>query len=836
MAVYNLPHAAAPFVDRVNEIAEITRRLSSGDCRLLTLVGPGGIGKTRLAAQIAANSVDQFDDGVYFVPLQPLGAPEFIVSAIADAIRFPFNAGADLQQQLLQYLREKVLLLVLDNFEHLLDGANLLSEMLEAAPKIKLLVTSREVLNLQEEWRYPIHGLSYPDTENVQQPQAYSAIQLFVERARQVRGDQPSADEQAAIIRICRLVGGMPLALELAAVWAKALGTEEIAVEIQRSLDFLSTSLRNVPERHQSMQAVFEQTWRRLSEEEKRVFQALSVFSGGFRREAAEAVANVSLRVLSDLVDKSLLMRDPNGRYQIHELLRQYAQERLETTPVEAFRIHELHAAYYMGFLHERDNDLNGGRQREACSEIEAEIDNIRVAWSWSVEHGRTEVIDQAVHPFFLFFFFQSRSLEGIGAFEKAAQMLDTGDPDTEVLLGRVLCGLGWLCARRGAQERAIALLKRSWQCYAQNAVLPTPGVAADPRLDLAYVLIIRDGDINAAEQLAQEIIHDHTLREDFFSLAMAYDRLAMVARLRGFYREARAYAQQSYECTVTTGNTFYRSYTLREWGMNSQLLGDLVDAQQRLQAAYAIQQDFRDLKGMADTLVSLGRVALLGKDNAEARRCYEQARIIYHDLGDSVGMIAALEGMGYSNLAPGHYGEARRYLREALQLSDRHMVARMMAIFLGIGELFLQTGQPERGIELLSLVLHHPSSHHDAKDLAQKTLNRYPAAEADQPTLMNMDLEAVTSALLNELQIPEYTTLTRHSPYPDDTLLEPLSERELEVLKLIAEERSNREIAEQLFLSVATVKWYLTHIYGKLGVQNRTLAIQRARQLNLLP
>src|SRR5262245_5591918 len=178
MVVHNLPHAPAPFVNRVSEIAEITHRLNSSDCRLLTLVGPGGIGKTRLAMRAAANSADLFDDGAYFVPLQPLDSPEFIVSAIADSVHFPFSSGVDPQQQLFQYVREKTLLLVLDNFEHLLNGADLLSKLLEVAPNLKLLVTSREVLNLQEEWRYPVRGLHYPETDDAEQPEGFSAVQL----------------------------------------------------------------------------------------------------------------------------------------------------------------------------------------------------------------------------------------------------------------------------------------------------------------------------------------------------------------------------------------------------------------------------------------------------------------------------------------------------------------------------------------------------------------------------------------------------------------------------------------------------------------------------------
>ncbi|HXQ38643.1 MAG TPA: helix-turn-helix domain-containing protein, partial [Anaerolineales bacterium] len=306
IVVYNLPHAAAPFVNRTTEIAEITQRLNNPNCRLLTLIGPGGIGKTRLAMRVAANCVEQFDDGVYFASLHPLASPEFILSAIIDVVSPQSRSGSDLKHQLLQYLREKALLLVLDNFEHLLEGADTLTEILEAAPNVKLLVTSREALNLQGEWRYAVPGLEYPETTATEQAEAYSAVELFVERARQVRGDLALVDEQAAVVRVCRLVEGMPLALELAAAWTRILPTDEIASEIQRNLDFLSTSLRDVPQRHQSITAVFEQTWGRLTEEERRVFSALSVFSGGFRREAAEAVAGVSIRVLSDLVDKSL--------------------------------------------------------------------------------------------------------------------------------------------------------------------------------------------------------------------------------------------------------------------------------------------------------------------------------------------------------------------------------------------------------------------------------------------------------------------------------------------------------------------------------------------------
>jgi tetratricopeptide (TPR) repeat protein len=286
-------------------------------------------------------------------------------------------------------------------------------------------------------------------------------------------------------------------------------------------------------------------------------------------------VTGVSMRVLSDLGDKSLLTREPNGRYQIHELLRQYAQTRLETTPNETIRMRDLHATYYAYFLHERENDLNGGRQREACLEIEAEIDNIRAAWSWAVGHSGVEVIDQAVHPLFQFCRIQSRLLEAIGAFENAVHALDNGDPRTEISLAKVLCGLGFMCMRIGAFERSKIALERSWLLYSQHGVLPEPGRGPDPRLPLAYDYLYWDINVNLAEQLANDAFRDHTLRGDHYNLATACYTLSVLTRVQGKYDEARQYAQQAYACTLTLDDEYWGSYCLREWATASLFLGD---------------------------------------------------------------------------------------------------------------------------------------------------------------------------------------------------------------------------------------------------------------------
>jgi non-specific serine/threonine protein kinase len=373
---HNLPVQTTSFIGRASELADIKRLLlEEPNCRLLNLAGPGGIGKTRLALATAAQLLETFPDGTSFVSLAPVGEIDDIVPAIAAALRFSFYGRTDPKDQLLDYLSQKQLLLVVDNFEHLLDGADLLSDILSQAPEVTLLATSRERLHLQEEWVYEVPGLAFPagggqtsegadamsPPESSEVLTSYSAVELFTQRARQITASfAPSTDEMADIGRICQLVEGMPLGLELAAPWIRTLSCREIAAEIERSLDFLTTSLRNMPERHRSLRVVFEQTWGRLSDGEHAVLQQLSVFRGGCTREAAEQVTGATLPVLSSLVDKALLRRTNLGRYELHELIRQFAEAQLQTEPAAVEQAQQRHRDYFIAFLEARTAGVRG--------------------------------------------------------------------------------------------------------------------------------------------------------------------------------------------------------------------------------------------------------------------------------------------------------------------------------------------------------------------------------------------------------------------------------------------------------------------------------------------
>ena len=373
---HNLPVSLTPFVGRQEELTRLAAILANPACRLLTLVGPGGIGKSRLAIRAARLQLGTYLDGVYFVSCVATASVELLPATIAEALNFTFHGPTDPKEQLLNYLRQKEMLLVIDNFEHLLAGAELLLELLRGAPPgLKLLVTSRERLNVPPEWLFEVAGLSVPPdclaSGAAEDLETYDAVALFLQAVRRLQPDfSPSGPAESRVGCLCRLVQGMPLALELAAPWVRTLTCAEIVQEIERDLDFLTGSRRDAPDRHHSIRAVFDHSWRLLSAEEQRVLAGLSVFRGGFQRQAAHQVAGASLATLSALVDKSLLRFNPLGRYDLHELLRQYAFERLGETAGAKESALARHSQYYLEFMHQQTHPLHSHQQSLALLEF----------------------------------------------------------------------------------------------------------------------------------------------------------------------------------------------------------------------------------------------------------------------------------------------------------------------------------------------------------------------------------------------------------------------------------------------------------------------------------
>jgi predicted ATPase/DNA-binding XRE family transcriptional regulator len=442
-----LPPLPGPLIGRERELAELATLLADSTCRLVTLTGPGGIGKTCLAIQAAADGGARFAGGAVFVALAPVRSAALLAPAIADALALPLHGQREPHEQVLDALRGSAALLVLDNFEHLLAGTPLVAALLTHAPALKIIATSRERLRLREEWVVAVEGLAVPEEGAAVDAAASDAVRLFIQRARQAQaGFAPGPAEWPHVARICRLVGGMPLGIELAAAWVPVLPCAEIAREIARGLDILATAPRDAPGRHGSMRAAFDHSWRLLPARQRAAFRQLAVFQGGFDRAAAEAVAGANLATLSALVGKSFLRRTTTGRYAIHELLRQYGADRLDADPEEARLARGRHCAYFVAFLARREGRLRGGEQEEALADIDEELENVRMAWHEAVGRRDAALVARATEGLWLYHTGRGRVWEGEATFASAVAALegepgaaDAADATREAALGMAL-------------------------------------------------------------------------------------------------------------------------------------------------------------------------------------------------------------------------------------------------------------------------------------------------------------------------------------------------------------------------------------------------------------
>jgi predicted ATPase/class 3 adenylate cyclase len=426
----NLPAQTTSFVGQEQEIAEVRELMLNPGVRLLTLSGPGGTGKTRLALQVAAGLLDAFEHGVFFVALAPVHDPDDVLSAIAQTLDVRFLEGQrqSLLERLQNYLQNEKLLLVLDNFEQVAAAGAQITELLAVVPDLKVLIISRVLLRVYGEQEYSVPPLlALPDPLHPPAPaqlMQYAAVCLFIERARAVQADFAVDNANApAVAELCYRLGGSPLAIELAAAWSDMLTPEEVLAELAKSLDILETDLGNIPDRQRSMRAVFDYSWQLLTAQEQTIFQALGVFRGGFTREAAQAVAGASLRDLRSLTNKSLIHREEEGRYTMHELLRQYAEERLSHDPDIAETVRDRHCVYYFAFLAQREA-LHSAAPRAVRQEIAVDSKNVRTAWDWAVEHVQADRLTEAANALAEFYWCRSAFKEGASAFQAAVDKL----------------------------------------------------------------------------------------------------------------------------------------------------------------------------------------------------------------------------------------------------------------------------------------------------------------------------------------------------------------------------------------------------------------------------
>jgi DNA-binding SARP family transcriptional activator len=445
-----MPKYHTSFIGREKERADLVNILQQSEVRLLNIIAPGGMGKTRLAISIAQELEQYFEDGVFFIPFATLDASVILdslammVNYIAEAIGFSLQQGRDAKTQIFDFFHEKSVLLILDNLEELLEEIAWLSDLLANCPNLKLLTTSRISLNLQIETRFFLSGLQLPtESTSADDYRKFSAIQLFLQNARRVNpGFKPEPLHWKRIGQICLLVGGMPLGIQMASAWIEMLSLEEIIDEIQLGMELFETELQDIPQRQRSLQTVFDYSWRMLSNDEKELFSKLSLFRGGFSRSVAQTIFRASLRKLVALANRSLIVRTDDDRFEIHELLRQYGFERLKESPILLHKTQQGFMEYYAQALAQWEPDFSSPRQQTVFAEIDDDFENIKQAWQLAVELRRQDLLELSVPGIMHYLSRRGRSLDGVEIAQYAFNKLVN---DSEKNIRLLILISGWL-------------------------------------------------------------------------------------------------------------------------------------------------------------------------------------------------------------------------------------------------------------------------------------------------------------------------------------------------------------------------------------------------------
>lgn len=668
IAHHNLPPTPTPMIGRQEELAELTAILADPDCRLLTITGAGGNGKTRLAMQTAARQMTAFLDGICFVPLDGLLSADYLVTAVLHALHFTSPQTDDPQKRLLDYLRPKELLLVLDNFEHLLDGADLVAEWLQNAPQVKLLVTSRERLHLAEEWVFDLPGLDYP-AEAETEVEKTSAVQLFVQVAqRNQRQYRLTAVEKPYVAHICRLVAGSPLAIELAAAQAASHTGQQIVQAIEQNLASLTSSWRNVPPRHRSLWAVFDHSWRLLTAVEQEVLARLSVFRGGFDAVASEQITGVPLELLTRLVDKSLVqiaVTEPR-RYALHELTRQYTHEQLNRGG-QLEQTQKKHLAYFLQLVVARATQDMEGRRPEWVEELARERENIRAALAWSLQTNHIELGLHLASGLWAYWMHLGQFTECRRWLEQLVEQAEqikqecVAQPPTaafDLYYGQAVRNLGNVCWYLNEYDTAVAYLEHSITIFQANE--NNKLYVAGALRPLARIISIL-GDRTRAHALTTQALSLFQVQQNQWGIIRTLIDLGQLLVATNNFPKAMSYIQEALTEARAHGRKGLEADALMALGEAYWYQGRAEQAEQCFLDSLVLLQKLPPLLGVSMVLQDLAFVAFQQKDWQKAQTYLQEAARICEEMNDMGGYGSCLVGLAAVAQANGRLDEAAR-------------------------------------------------------------------------------------------------------------------------------------------------------------------------------
>jgi predicted ATPase/transcriptional regulator with XRE-family HTH domain len=742
----NLPFQPTSFIGRTNELTQIANILSSSECRLLTLLGPGGVGKTRLALEIAAGSTETFSDGVAFVALASLPTPNQIIAAMGDSLNLSFARQPDPTAHLLAYLRERNVLLVLDNFEHLLEGAEMVHDILEHAPRVTILTTSRERLNLQAEWLFDVEGLSYPPSQNgavvsrnLEELANYGAIHLFVQRALQVQPEMILSESTlSTVVKICQHVAGLPLAIELAATSVRTLPVAEIERQIISNLDALTTSLRDVPPRHRSLRAVFDHSWKLLDEPERAVLGRLAIFRGSWDQAAAQAICTqpiqslakandeesavpqldytFSPRLLASLVDKSLVkqikMETSEPRFILLEPTREYALEHLMARG-EAEVVQQAHASYYAALAEAAAAQWGSPTSDVAIGQLNRERDNIRAALKWARDGGDSLIGLRLASALVKFWRRRGALREERDTLEELLALnRDRDDPNAMTLRLRASQAAAWLASDHQDYERARQLFEESK--VLQDALGKTEN-EIDLSLSVNAAMEARAiGKYPQARALFEEVIAQYNalgIRQNISSpglglssLGLSHFLLGLVRREQGDFSGARDIFEERIAFHREIEDPEGVAIGLMGLSDVARDLGHVADVRKYGAENLATLRELGMDWAVGFALNSLALAAYQEGDLAQAFALISESVAIFRSQKADGSLAEVLITQGHILSARGNLKDAQGTLTEALRLSwlvaPRLMV---IATLEGLATVLVQTGQVALAVRVLS-------------------------------------------------------------------------------------------------------------------------------------
>jgi predicted ATPase/class 3 adenylate cyclase len=677
----NLPVQLTPLIGREKEVDAIGQLIRRDDVRLVSLTGPGGMGKTRLALQAAAELGDQFADGVYFVDLAPISDSTLVIPTIAQALSLWERGSLPLLERLKEELRQKRMLLLLDNFEQVIDAAIEIADLLAACPQLKLVITSRTVLRVRAEREFIVPPLSHPDPAQVPDISAlsqYEAIALFIQRAQTVRPDfQLTAINAPAVVEIAARLDGLPLAIELAAARMKLLSPEALLARLSQRLQVLTGGARDVAARHQTLRNTIEWSYNLLDTQEQQLFWRLSIFVGGCALEAVEAMyatlgdgAEPVLDTATSLVDKSLLQRREQGsgaesRFVILETIREYGLERLSASG-EMEMVRKAHAAYFLTQVERGDQDLSSSKYEAWLDQMEQEHDNLRAAMQWSLEQpeARKEIALRLGGGLRPFWYNRGYLSEGLDFLERA---LAQSDEVEAAVRARALYAAARLYEVLGEYDRAEPLLIKSLALYRELGDMARIGHSLHLQADIAW----RRGNLAMARSQAEESFAIFKQLDDKGAIAGLLLHLGALAADQGEYTKALTLLEESLAINRELAYKSGTADSLFNLARASYFSGgDLVKARQLLEESFAIFNQLGDKESLAYCLCLSGLLTLEQGDTTSAYSLIEQSVALFKERRQKHGMALSTTSLAKVIAAQGDTTTARVLYEESVLLA----------------------------------------------------------------------------------------------------------------------------------------------------------------------